>query len=893
MDSEQAFTPKDVLGINSAEALQSEVLEGYLDVGKVYWGIMHFKTKQDLKGWTLHFEDKMIGPPAWTKSNGRVDVYAYSGNTQIFHHKTGVEYSQEERAYKDNWIYNAVPLDQLPQNSEVTLVIRAQGNSIGYPAYFNLSARSPNQAYYHKFNQFHSGFNLFLFGVTFIIFLYHLLQFLYLKESIYGWFTLWLFFCAITQAMTNGFLLDFPSRGRYLVYLLFSHGIFYTFWFFGRSFIGSKQKFPRLDKVIMGLAFFMLFENVILALYVLIADPQTSFTGVGKHYVIMNAYTIVSLVVSIILITKKDQFARYFGIGSVVASIALIFGTLWSLAIMAPPFNLDPYATGIFLQIIIYSFGIAYQRQMTNKAYLEDRLTAERSRAEVIRMKDLDNLKSRFFTNISHEFRTPLTLIQGPLKQMKAKGDQVVINQRDYNIVRRNTDRLQNLVEELLELSSLESGEIQLILTEEEINSWLKNLLYSFESLAESSSIDYEVKVESPIRQMYFDKQKLEKVITNLVSNALKYTPQGGKVVAHASVINNSLDFKVSDTGKGIPENELPHVFDRFFRVEGSEQKGSGIGLAIVKELVGVLQGELRVSSTVGEGSQFSLLIPLRDAALASSTEALPTKGNNRKTEIPHEEIVRSNHHKESVLLVEDNPDLRTYIQGILANQYKVFVAHDGEEGIRLALDKIPDLIVSDVMMPKRNGFELCDTLKQNKLTSHIPLILLTAKAGQESKISGLTQGADVYLTKPFDAEELMLRIRNLMGLREKIWQKLKDTDGLLVEDLPFNALDNDFLKKVFNRINDRLDDSEFSVNLLAQEVGFSRAQLHRKIKSLLDKTPVELIAEVRLNKAYQLLEKKTATVSEVAYSVGYSNLSYFSKSFKNKFGKAPSEVLK
>ena len=877
--------------MKSTQALEQEALTGFLDVGKIYWGKLLIQTGQPLKGWTLHFEDKMIGPPAWTKSNGRVDVYAFTENTLIFHHRTGVEYPQKERAYKDNWIYNAVPLDQLPQDREVTLVIRAQGNSIGYPAYFNLSARSPDQAYYHKFNQFHSGFNLFLFGVTFIIFLYHLLQFLYLREPIYGWFSLWLFFCAITQAMTNGFLLDFPSRGRYLVYLLFSHGIFYTFWFFGRSFIGSKQKFPLLDKVILGLALFMLLENVILALYVLIADPQTSFTGVGKHYVIMNLYTIVSLVVSVVLITKKDQFARYFGIGSVVASIALIFGTLWSLAIMAPPFNLDPYATGIFLQLIIYSFGIAYQRQVTNKTYLEDRLAAERSRAEVIRMKDLDNLKSRFFTNISHEFRTPLTLIQGPLQQMKAEGDQVVINQKDYDIVKRNTDRLQNLVEELLELSSLENGEIQLILTEEEVNSWLKNLLHSFESLAESASISYQVKVESTDKRMHFDKQKLEKVISNLVSNALKYTPPGGKVVVHATLQKNILHFNVTDTGHGIAEAELPHVFDRFFRVEGSEQKGSGIGLAIVKELVGVLQGEITVSSTLGKGSQFHLRVPLREGALISSSNSASQKRRTKET--PPEELVRPGNKTESVLLVEDNPDLRTYIQGILANHYKVLIAHDGEEGIKLALNKIPDLIVSDVMMPKRNGFELCDTLKQNKLTSHIPLILLTAKAGQESKMSGLTQGADAYLTKPFDADELLLRIKNLMGLREKIWLKLKGTDGLLIEDLPLNALDNDFLKKVFTSINDRLENSEFSVNSLAQEVCFSRAQLHRKIKSLLDKTPVELIAEVRLNKAYQLLEKRTATVSEVAYSVGYSNLSYFTKSFNNKFGKAPSDLIK
>ncbi|TLF44243.1 hybrid sensor histidine kinase/response regulator transcription factor [Maribacter aurantiacus] len=903
-DINAVFTPKKIVADTTLSFLQGDELPRYLEVGTTYWGKLSLKTKEPLIGWTLHFEDKMIGPPAWTKSNGTVDVYGYVDKEFIFHQKTGVEYPKKEKTYKGNWIMNAITLDSLPVNKVVEVIIKVKGNAMGYPAYFNLTARSPDQPYYHQFNQYHSSFNIFLFGVTFIILLYHFLQYIYLREPIFLWFCIWLVFCTLTQAMTVGFIIGGLAKFRYITWLLIANGIFYSFWFFGRAFIDSKIKFPILDRVMLGLALFILVEILLTTVYVLLLEPQTSFTGVGFHYVFLNVYAVASLIVSIVIALKNDAFARYFGIGSIVASIALVIGTLWSMDLMNPPFRLDPYATGIFLQIIIYSFGIAYRRQTIAKRNENERVEAEKSRSEILRMKDLDELKTRFFTNISHEFRTPLTLIQGPLENAKRvqkdNGVQgVTLSETEFNIVQRNSSRLQSLVDELLELSKLESGKTILSLTKNDIIPFLKLMVYSFESTAERAGIFYEVTFSSDSEIGYFDADRLEKIVNNLLSNAFKYTSQGGKVTVNVDFNNGNLDFSVSDTGNGISKEDIGNVFDRFYRVEGSERNGSGIGLALTKELVELHQGEIKVESSLGKGTAFYLKIPITleglpksamivEAQAPTDTEegyfetftTLSEKGSNRsKRDLP------------IALIVEDNEDLRSYVGCILEGQYEILLAKDGEEGERIATTEIPDIIISDVMMPKKDGFALCDTLKTNSKTSHIPIILLTAKAGQDNKMQGLYQGADAYLTKPFASDELLVRIKNLIGLREKLWIKVKELDGLLVDDLSLNSMEDEFLKKVFKVINEHLEDCSFSVELLASSVGFSRAQLHRKLKALTNKSANQLISEIRLNSAFKLLQNCTGNVSEVAYSVGFSNLSYFAKSFKEKFGISPSEV--
>ena len=823
-DSLDVMTPEIILERPPTEFMKGDQLPRLLQIGMTYWGKVKIVAKQPLKGWTLHFEDKMIGPPAWTKSNGKVDVYAYDDNgVLVFHQKTGAEYPIQERAYKGHWVMNAVNLEDLTVDMPITLVLKVQGNALGYPAYFNLSARSAKQPYYHQFNQYHSSFNLFLFGVTFIIFIYHILQYIYLRESIYLWFSLWLSFCALTQAMTVGLIVGSLATFKYSIWFLIAHGQFYFFWFFGRVFIDSKHKFPKLDRFILGLALFILTEIILMALYVVIAKPQTFLTGVSFHYNILNVYALLSLGVSFVLIFKKDLFARYFGIGAIVASLSLVIGTLWSMGVMRPPFGIDPYATGIFLQIVMYSFGIAYRRQTLAKQVEQDKIEAERSKNEIMRMKDLDELKTRFFTNISHEFRTPLTLIQGPINHARmsaTEGEHITLKPKDFDIVQRNSVRLQSLVDELLELAKLESGQYKINLVQSDILPLIKATVFAFESLAERSGIKLNCNFPEIQTSAYFDKEKLEKIIYNLMSNAFKYTSEGGEVRVAASIENETLEFSITDTGKGIAKEDLPFVFDRFYRVEGSEKKGSGIGLALTKELVDRLNGQIAVESTLGTGTTFKLTLPL---ALAQ----LPHSGNFIADIDTSDQIIEASLDAEVtrapstqdnkpdlplVLIVEDNADLRSYIAAILADRYNFLLAEDGEKGVSMALEHIPDIVVTDVMMPKKDGFELCEALKNDSKTSHIPIVMLTAKAGQDNKLQGLKEGADAYLTKPFDADEILIRIKNLIAVRERLWEKLKETEGVLIDNLQLNSLDDQFLQNVFKTIDLHIDDSLFTV---------------------------------------------------------------------------------
>lgn len=904
-DSSQQFTPDRILKDSTLPYNWGNTLPVMLKVGVTYWGKLDIVATDSLMGWTLQFEDIMIGPPAWTKSNGKVDVYAYQGDRLLFHKKTGVEYSKTERDRTTHWVLNSVDLDQLPPNIEVTLVIKAQGSSFGYPPYFNLSARSPGQPYYHQIYQFNNSFNIFMFGVTFIIFLYHLLQYLYLKDQIFFWFSLWLLFCTLTQAMAIGIIIGNMPNYRYPFWLFTANGIFFTFWFFGRSFIDSRRKFPTLDRFIVGLALFVLAEITLTTLYVLFFNPEISYTGLGIHYILLHIYAILSLVLSIVLSLKKDLFARYFGIGSFIASSFLIIGTLWSLGVMRPPFKIDPFATGMFLQIIIYSFGIAYRRQKLNEQNVLERLQATRTLAEVQRMKDLDKVKTRFFANISHEFRTPLTLINGPLQQAKKisgdkRNNSVSLSEKAFKVIKKNALRLEMLVDQLLDLSKIESGKLHLTLSQGDIIQFIRSQVFAFESMAERQNISLNTHFPKELPKAYYDKDKLEKIINNLLSNAFKYTPQGGAVSVQISHMSTNILIEIGDTGKGISKQEIDRIFDRFYRVEGTEAKGSGIGLALTKELIDLHNGQISVHSEKGRGTTFKVRIPItlntlpdtvviqkKTAPEIPSQETLIAPSINNRTN----QALANTGNEEEILVVEDNIDLQHFISEILQEHYKVITAMDGLQGERMAFEHIPDLIISDVMMPKKDGFELCNSLKSNIKTSHIPIIMLTAKAGQSNKIAGLIQGADAYLTKPFDADELLLRTKNLIAARKKIWEHFKSLDLSLIDNLELKSADDTFLQKVIKTIRDNLDNELLSVQDIAAEVGFSRAQLHRKLKALTNKSARQLVSEIRLNEAKTMLQGKVGSVSEIAYSVGFSNMSYFTKSFKEKFGVLPSKV--
>ena len=521
---------------------------------------------------------------------------------------------------------------------------------------------------------------------------------------------------------------------------------------------------------------------------------------------------------------------------------------------------------------------------------------------EAQRINDLNEVKSRFFSNVSHEFRTPLSLIIGPLKRSVQNNDSTgrMISEKNYNTITRNAQRLQHLVDQLLDLSKLESGHLEVILEKGDINSVIRSLLKDFENLASEKSITFDYQLISIDSNVYFDEDKVVKILNNLLSNAFKYTPSDGKVnFIFETKLHENLTFIINDTGKGIDQSELKNIFQRFYRIESTEAKGSGIGLALTHELIERLGGEIQVESTKGAGTSFKVTIPIDLQLIPKPFQLLSPEIISDENVILNDTNMTSTIQSETddnvklplALIVEDNNDLSQFISEILKKEYNVIIAQNGEEGEEMAIRFIPNIIVSDVMMPKRNGYEMCERLKSNIKTSHIPIILLTAKAGQENKMSGLTQGADAYMTKPFEESELLIRMNNLIQARKAMWEQFKSVLPSFSDDIKLDSMDDQFFKQVQECVFQNLSNETFTVEDLANSVGFSKSQLHRKLKAITNKTPNQIIRENRLNKAKFILESKSMTVSETAFSVGYSNLSYFSKIFKEEFGQLPSDI--
>ncbi len=558
---------------------------------------------------------------------------------------------------------------------------------------------------------------------------------------------------------------------------------------------------------------------------------------------------------------------------------------------------------GIILASIFYSSTRFY----LNRQRLKQQLILEHEHSE--KLEEVDQMKSRFFTNISHEFRTPLTLILGPSESIAINSSREEIR-KHANTINKNANRLLDLINQLLDISKLEAGKLELKASKYNIVPFIKGVAMSFESFAEKKDITLRVKSDKDDIELYFDKEKMEKVFTNLISNAFKFTPEGGSIIVSIKETeHNSVEIKIKDSGIGIPEKEIPMLFDRFYQVDSPRSKthgGSGIGLALSKELVELHKGVIKVESKLEKWTEVTVILLLGKDHLQENEiveSIVPTKkkkvvvDNNSEwdsllLEKSSSEIFDKD--KIIILIVEDNTDVREYVKDSLESDYYIEEAANGEQGVRKAKAIIPDLIISDVMMPKMDGNELARKLKNDEPTSHIPIILLTAKTEQESKLEGLETGADAYLTKPFDTKELQIRIKNLINVRRKLQKKYGGGKIIKVkdDDKKISNLDEQFMIKIMKVIENHISEEEFNIEDFGSEVGMSRMQIHRKLKALTGQSATYYIRSVKLNKAKEKLEKHGATISEIAYSLGFSSPAYFSRCFKEQYGFPPSELV-
>jgi len=539
---------------------------------------------------------------------------------------------------------------------------------------------------------------------------------------------------------------------------------------------------------------------------------------------------------------------------------------------------------------------ISEQAEQLEKTVLE-RTAQLREQSE--KLREMDAAKSRFFVNLTHEFKTPLTLIINPAKELLQHPDAATAKQYAGYIL-QNSERLLQLINQLLDLSRIESGQMDIRYQPIDIVKWLRMHVQQFGSLAEHNHIKLEF--ASGLDQLWVeaDMDKLEKIVQNLVSNALKFIHTNGAVaVSLHKKDEHQLLIKVKDNGIGISREKQPYIFDRFYQADASDtrtREGAGIGLALVKELTTLLNGTIEVESAEDIGTTFTVILPYQPAK-ESEGEITPEGGDEEQGYLVTEPVAavaeHDRDHKETILIAEDNDQLRQFIELSLSDSYQVLTAKDGIEGIDIALEAIPTLAITDLMMPGKNGYQLCDALKKDERTSHIPVIMLTAKTDQDSKIQGIKTGADAYLAKPFDKTELLALIENLIENRKVLKEKFSKNNSWLNSAVELPSIEQNFLTRIKESIQSRLDDVQFGAEELGREVGLSRTQLHRKLKGIIGQTPGELIRSIRMQQAHELLQKNIGTVAEVGYMVGYGNPANFSTSFAKHFGYPPSEVGK
>ncbi len=586
---------------------------------------------------------------------------------------------------------------------------------------------------------------------------------------------------------------------------------------------------------------------------------------------------------------------------------------------VTPPWWASWWAYSIYFLLFAGAmYGIIYFFQKRIRLQHQFKLKYE----EANRLKELDTFKTQVYTNLTHEFRTPLTVILGMTNQLEAGSWQSTMTEKEkgkvdnaLKLIGNNGKNLLHLINQLLDLSKLENKSFQLHLKQADIVPYLRYVTESFQSYANGNNLSLRFMTTFESLLMHFDAEQIKQVMTNLISNAMKFTPSGGDIIVKLTTSDGTLGIHVTDTGIGISANDLPYIFDRFYQVDSSSTRsaqGTGIGLAHAQELVKMMGGTITVTSELTKGTGFHVTVPVTNNTAVSNNakqngqdmQSLSVQGSYQSGLMKENQSFSQPDVSESasplLLIIEDNPDVVSYLRSCLDTQYQIIVAYNGGIGIEKAFEHIPDFIISDVMMPEKDGYQVCDALKNDERTSHIPIILLTAKADAASRMTGLRRGADAYLAKPFNVEELLLQISVLLENRRRIaayFSKSILQPAEVPQDNPVISqaieVEDAFLTKVKSVVAAHYTDEDFALPQLCLEIGMSRSQLFRKMKAISDTSPSDLIRSYRLARAKTLLEGGDTTVAEATYQTGFKDPSYFSKIFYDEFGVLPGNIVK
>lgn len=503
----------------------------------------------------------------------------------------------------------------------------------------------------------------------------------------------------------------------------------------------------------------------------------------------------------------------------------------------------------------------------------------EKKDIEYTKEREINEYKNNLFTYITHEFRTPLTLINTPLEMLKNEMDIDAVRGKIENIT-THVQHMQHLLDQLLDINKIEEGKMPILKKAGSISPLLWHIVHLFEPEMSDKNIDFVYNLPKKNFQAYFDTDKIEKITSNLLSNAIKYTKDGGKIFFNASFDKNNLIIEVRDNGVGIDEQFQGEVFSKFYRIpDTSDVKGSGLGLSFVKELVTLLNGEISLESRVGQGSKFTVTIPI-ERIDKPPKEIKSVASSNSEESLPKQQVV---------MVVEDNYEILKLLRDVLNEKYKVYTADNGRDAIQKMKKHVPDIIISDIMMPLMNGIELCHFVKQDEVLGHIPVILLSAKSQLSDKIEGLESGADAYITKPFNISELQHTVGSILNQRKKIFEKFS-SNVLNISEEELISADRVFVNQATEFVLKNIENEGLSVNDLARQLNMSRFTLIRKFKKINNSTPNTFIQKIRLEKAKELIKNKVANVTEIAFKVGFGSTTYFSYSFKKEFGMTPKE---
>jgi signal transduction histidine kinase/DNA-binding response OmpR family regulator len=746
-------------------------------------------------------------------------------------------------------------------------------------------------------------------GMMLIMAVYMVGKYLQVRTRDYLFYTLhllitFLFFLAVLHESNLSQWYSNGAKGQALHHVLqtLSHVCYFQFI---RYFIHTKHNQPRFDSALQVVTIISLTYVVLELLPVTILNNEAYPSSI--LWIVMRVmFLLFGLTCLFVWVTQSTHtLKKYLIVGTTAMLIGGMLGMLFYfypgyIQSLGYPFNqqIIYFRMGILIEVLFFSLGLGYKQKLEEIILLRMEAKLQQEHSSLVNLMELDQFKSRFFADISHEFRTPLTLILGALQSIRSKTNGLL--ESEVHSIQKNSHTLLQLVNQLLDLSRLEAGKMEIKVGPVHLTNFLRALAQSFMSMAENKKIEFSIAVDEFPHPGYADPGVIEKIVNNLLSNAFRYNHEKGKVQFWVEFQWPWLVIHVRDTGPGIRPDHQDKIFERFFRIDQNGTQGTGLGLSLVKELVKLHKGEIKVNSVVNEGSIFTVKLPVakefykpterhETLYVFNGGNAVPHNGHEDKG---HSLIAPIADDAPVILIVEDNEELRHFIKEGLQASYKIITAQNGEEGIKRAIQGVPDLIISDWMMPGATGIDLCNTLKKNDVTNHIPIILLTAKAEQDSRMEGLETGADDYLTKPFEMMELKVRLKNLIDQRSVLREKFSRQGILGYQSVRMHSVEDKFLKRLHETLEGSIGNTQFSIDDLAEAMGMSRIQLYRKCNALTQKSPKELLQHYRLDRAADLLRQRAGNVSEVAYQVGYENLSHFAKSFRKHFGRLPSEVV-